>query len=162
MSKVTISVSLLIPLGLLLLLLGFLLENEALKIASYAALFTAGLLISIFILIPLLILAVGLAYRGELRRVVKKNWEESKYMLISLGVQSATAYLSILIQTFMKLDFWALMGLFLLNSFLLLNLAGESYNYTATSDNDAGIAVAILGCLIYGVYVVTLLEKLAP
>ncbi|MEM2182468.1 MAG: hypothetical protein QXK84_07235 [Nitrososphaerota archaeon] len=160
MSKITILASLLIPLGLLLLLLGFLFRNYILKIMSYAVLFTAGLLISIFILVPLLILAVGLAYRGELRRIIKKNWEESKYMLISLGLQAVTAYLSILIHAFMNVDFWVLMGLFILNSFLLINLGGESYNYTATSDNDAGIAVVILGCLIYGVYIVTLIEKL--
>ena len=150
---------LLIGLGCMPEILGDALSYVA-KILGFAIIFMAILYVVIFILIPLFILAIGLVYRKQLRGIAKKAWEESKYMLIALGVQSVVAYLSILIQSFVKLGFWPLIGLFFLNSILLLNLAGECYAYTAVSDSDAGIAVFVLGSMMYGVYVYNLLSTL--
>ncbi|MEM2591134.1 MAG: hypothetical protein QXI60_00955 [Thermofilaceae archaeon] len=148
----------LIPVGLAMLLLSALLESHVLKLIGYGLLFAALIYVAIFILAPLVVLAFGLAYRGGARRAVRRAWEQNRYMLLALGVQCVTAYFSILLHVFTNLDFWLLIGLYLLNTFLLVNLAGECYNYTAMN-GDAGIAVIMLGNLMYGLYVATLLEE---
>jgi len=159
MGKLASIIALLAPLAIALLLLGIYLKIDAMKLLAYAIFFVMFICIMFFIALPLFILSLGLAYR-RVRWIARKNWEESKYMLIALLCQVIVAWVSIFVQNASWMEFWHMIGLFILNSALLLNLFGECYTYTAIADSDAGIGAFLLGATAYGVYVINLLEKL--
>jgi len=158
MGRLSLVIALMPPIGLALLMLGLLLPDNSLKTIGSAILFTVAIYIVIVIVVPLFLLAVGLAYRGAY--AWRRSWEENKYMLAALAAQVFVGYVSIVMQSLSNLGFWERLGLWLLNSVLLLNLAGECYKHAATTDSDAEIVAAIAGCFMYALYVINLLEKL--
>lgn len=171
MGRVTAFVAALVPVAFAVLFLSLAFEVEVLRWIAYAIFFAVAMYIAFFILIPLLILALGLAFRGRLRAYARKAWEDSKYMLITLGVQAFTAFLSMVLQSFVIKEPVSLLGftvapwlqlilLFIVNSYLLIRLTAECYYYMAVEDGDTAIGVMMLGAMIYAVYVFNLVERL--
>ena len=159
MGRLATIVGLLAPLAAILLALGIIFRNEAMKILAYAIFFVMFICIVFFIVLPLFILSLGLAYR-RVKLIARKSWEESKYMLIALLCQVAAAFFSIFVQNAPWIGFWHLIAIFIFNSILLLNLFGECYQYTAIADSDAGIGAFLLGATAYAIYVINLMEKM--
>ena len=81
MGRLATIVGLLAPLAVFLLALSLILKNEAMKILAYAIFFVMFICIVFFIVLPLFILSLGLAYR-RVKLIARKRWEESKYCLL--------------------------------------------------------------------------------
>ena len=68
---------------------------------------------------------LGLNYVRLKKVIARKEWEKTRFFLLSLGFQCILAYVSILCLTFFEMSFWMRIALLIVNTFSMVNTIGE-------------------------------------
>ncbi len=111
------------------------------------------------ILMPLILVAMHIPTPDHRRELSRRMWSESKYMLATLGVQSALSFISIAVHAANPSNQLLGLSLFILDTYLTARLVAECHAYMK-HDTMMALSAMLLGLSIYLLYSLTLLGGL--